>query len=309
MDLSLFFGGAVALLVIVVLLKTARVVPQREQFVIERLGKYSKTLDAGFHLLVPFVDVVAYKHTLKEQTLDVPSQSCITKDNISVEIDGVIYMQVNDARAASYGIENYVFATSQLAQTTLRSEIGKIELDRTFEERVTINSQVVEAVDRAAEPWGVKILRYEIKDIVPPASVKDALEKQMRAERERRAVVATSEGERQSRINVSEGDRQEAINLSEAEKLRQINEAEGRAEEIKLIAQATAHGLREVASALSEPGGREAVNLRVAEQWVKEFGKLAQTNNTMIVPAQLGDVATMVSTVMGTMGNISGDKS
>lgn len=298
-----------ALLVIVVLLKTARVVPQREQFVIERLGKYSKTLDAGFHLLVPFVDVVAYKHTLKEQTLDVPSQSCITKDNISVEIDGVIYMQVNDARAASYGIENYVFATSQLAQTTLRSEIGKIELDRTFEERVTINSQVVEAVDRAAEPWGVKILRYEIKDIVPPASVKDALEKQMRAERERRAVVATSEGERQSRINVSEGDRQEAINLSEAEKLRQINEAEGRAEEIKLIAQATAHGLREVASALSEPGGREAVNLRVAEQWVKEFGKLAQTNNTMIVPAQLGDVATMVSTVMGTMGNISGDRS
>ena len=307
MDLSLFFGGAVALLVIVVLLKTARVVPQREQFVIERLGKYSKTLDAGFHLLVPFVDVVAYKHTLKEQTLDVPSQSCITKDNISVEIDGVIYMQVNDARAASYGIENYVFATSQLAQTTLRSEIGKIELDRTFEERVTINAQVVEAVDRAAEPWGVKILRYEIKDIVPPASVKDALEKQMRAERERRAVVATSEGERQSRINVSEGDRQEAINLSEAEKLRQINEAEGRAEEIKLIAQATAHGLREVASALSEPGGREAVNLRVAEQWVKEFGKLAQTNNTMIVPAQLGDVATMVSTVMGNMGNISND--
>jgi regulator of protease activity HflC (stomatin/prohibitin superfamily) len=307
MDLSLFFGGALAILVVVILLKTARVVPQREQFVIERLGKYAKTLDAGFHILVPFVDVVAYKHTLKEQTLDVPSQSCITKDNISVEIDGVIYMQVSDARGASYGIENYVFATSQLAQTTLRSEIGKIELDRTFEERETINAQVVAAVDRAAEPWGVKILRYEIKDIVPPASVKDALEKQMRAERERRAVVATSEGERQSRINVSEGDRQEAINLSEAEKLRQINEAEGRAEEIKLIAQATAQGLREVASALSEPGGREAVNLRVAEQWVKEFGKLAQTNNTMIVPAQLGDVATMVSTVMGTMGNIAGD--
>jgi regulator of protease activity HflC (stomatin/prohibitin superfamily) len=309
MDFSLFFSIALAGLVIVVLLKTARVVPQREQFVVERLGKYAKTLDAGFHILVPFVDVVAYKHTLKEQTLDVPSQSCITKDNISVEIDGVIYMQVSDARAASYGIENYVFATSQLAQTTLRSEIGKIELDRTFEERETINAQVVAAVDRAAEPWGVKILRYEIKDIVPPASVKDALEKQMRAERERRAVVATSEGERQSRINVSEGDRQEAINLSEAEKLRQINEAEGRAEEIKLIAQATAQGLREVASALSEPGGREAVNLRVAEQWVKEFGKLAQTNNTMIVPAQLGDIATMVSTVMGTMGNISGDKS
>jgi regulator of protease activity HflC (stomatin/prohibitin superfamily) len=286
------------------LLKTARVVPQREQFVIERLGKYAKTLDAGFHILVPFVDVVAYKHTLKEQTVDVPSQSCITKDNISVEIDGVIYLQVNDARAASYGIQDYMFATSQLAQTTLRSEIGKIELDRTFEERETINSQVVHAVDRAAEPWGVKILRYEIKDIVPPASVKDALEKQMRAERERRAVVASSEGERQARINVSEGERQEAINLSEAEKLRQINEAEGRAEEIRLIAEATAAGVRAVGAAVSEPGGKDAINLRVAEQWVTEFGKLAKANNTMIVPAQLGDVSTLVSTVMGTMGNI-----
>ncbi len=304
MDMSFFLGVLLAVVVVVILLKTARVVPQREQFVIERLGKYAKTLDAGFHILVPFVDVVAYKHTLKEQTVDVPSQSCITKDNISVEIDGVIYLQVNDARAASYGIQDYMFATSQLAQTTLRSEIGKIELDRTFEERETINSQVVHAVDRAAEPWGVKILRYEIKDIVPPASVKDALEKQMRAERERRAVVASSEGERQARINVSEGERQEAINLSEAEKLRQINEAEGRAEEIRLIAEATAAGVRAVGAAVSEPGGKDAINLRVAEQWVTEFGKLAKTNNTMIVPAQLGDVSTLVSTVMGTMGNI-----
>ena len=202
--------------------KTARVVPQREQFVVERLGKYSKTLDAGFHILVPFVDSVAYRHTLKEQTFDVASQSCITQDNIAVEIDGVIYMQVSDARAASYGIEDYRFAVSQLAQTTLRSEIGKIELDRTFEERETINAQVVDAVDRAAEPWGVKILRYEIKDIVPPDSVKDALEKQMRAERERRAVVAESEGERQARINVSEGDRQEAINLSRLKNLSRL---------------------------------------------------------------------------------------
>ncbi|MDC3123669.1 paraslipin [Gammaproteobacteria bacterium] len=304
MDMSFFLGVLLAFAVVVILLKTARVVPQREQFVIERLGKYAKTLDAGFHILVPFVDVVAYKHTLKEQTVDVPSQSCITKDNISVEIDGVIYLQVNDARAASYGIQDYMFATSQLAQTTLRSEIGKIELDRTFEERETINSQVVHAVDRAAEPWGVKILRYEIKDIVPPASVKDALEKQMRAERERRAVVASSEGERQARINVSEGERQEAINLSEAEKLRQINEAEGRAEEIRLIAEATAAGVRAVGAAVSEPGGKDAINLRVAEQWVNEFGKLAKANNTMIVPAQLGDVSTLVSTVMGTMGNI-----
>ena len=254
---------------------------------------------------MPFVDAVAYKHTLKEQTFDVASQSCITQDNISVEIDGVIYMQVSDARAASYGIEDYRFAVSQLAQTTLRSEIGKIELDRTFEERETINAQVVNAVDRAAEPWGVKILRYEIKDIVPPDSVKDALEKQMRAERERRAVVAESEGARQARINVSEGDRQEAINLSEAEKLKQINEAEGRAQEIRLIAEATASGIREVAQALTQPGGRDAVNLRVAEQWVTQFGQLAKTNNTMIVPAQLGDVATLVSTVMGSMETMS----
>ncbi|MBK87994.1 MAG: paraslipin [Gammaproteobacteria bacterium] len=308
MDMSLLFGGLVAVLVIVILVKTARVVPQREQFVVERLGKFSKTLDAGFHILVPFVDAVAYKHTLKEQTFDVASQSCITKDNISVEIDGVIYMQVSDARAASYGIENYRFAVSQLAQTTLRSEIGKIELDRTFEERETINAQVVDAVDRAAEPWGVKILRYEIKDIVPPDSVKDALEKQMRAERERRAVVAESEGARQARINVSEGDRQEAINLSEAEKLKQINEAEGRAQEIRLIAEATASGIREVANALIEPGGRDAVNLRVAEQWVSQFGQLAKTNNTMIVPAQLGDVATLVSTVMGSMETMATEK-
>ena len=304
MDMSLLFGGLVAVLVIVILVKTARVVPQREQFVVERLGKFSKTLDAGFHILVPFVDAVAYKHTLKEQTFDVASQSCITQDNISVEIDGVIYMQVSDARAASYGIEDYRFAVSQLAQTTLRSEIGKIELDRTFEERETINAQVVNAVDRAAEPWGVKILRYEIKDIVPPDSVKDALEKQMRAERERRAVVAESEGARQARINVSEGDRQEAINLSEAEKLKQINEAEGRAQEIRLIAEATASGIREVAQALTQPGGRDAVNLRVAEQWVTQFGQLAKTNNTMIVPAQLGDVATLVSTVMGSMATM-----
>ncbi len=304
MEISAVLGVGLAIVVLVALVKTARVVPQREQFVVERLGKFSRTLDAGFHILIPWVDRVAYKHTLKEQTFDVPSQTCITKDNIAVDVDGVIYLQVVDARAASYGIENYLFATSQLAQTTLRSEIGKIDLDRTFEERETINAQVVNAVDRAAEPWGVKILRYEIKDIMPPDSVRDALEKQMRAERERRAVVAQSEGERQARINVSEGERQEAINLSEAEKLRQINTAEGRAQEIRLIAQATAQGISEVARAINEPGGRDAVNLRVAEQWVKEFGNLARTNNTMIVPAQLGDVATLVGTVMATMDRV-----
>ena len=301
MDTSLIFFIFVAIAAATILFMTAKVVPQREEWIVQRLGKYNRTLDAGLKILVPVIDQVAYKHTLKEQTFDVASQSCITKDNISVEIDGVLYMQVNDARAASYGVENYFIAISQLAQTTLRSEIGKIDLDRTFEERDTINARVVDAVDRAAEPWGVKILRYEIKDITPPASVRDALEKQMRAERERRAVVAESEGERQARINVSEGDRQETINLSEAEKLKQINEAEGRAKEIKLVAEATAAGIRDVASALTENGGREAVNLRIAEQWVSQFGQLAKTNNTMIVPAQLGDVATLVSTVMKSM--------
>jgi regulator of protease activity HflC (stomatin/prohibitin superfamily) len=301
---SLVLAIGLAILVAIVLVKTARVVPQREQFVVERLGKFSRTLDAGFHVLIPFVDRVAYRLSLKEQAFDVAKQTCITKDNIAVAVDGVIYMQVVDSRAASYGIENYMFATSQLCQTTLRSEIGKIELDRTFLERETINAQVVAAVDRAAEPWGVKILRYEIKDIVPPDSVRDALEKQMRAERERRAVVAQSEGERQAKINVSEGQKQETINLSEADKMRQINVAEGRAQEILLVADATARGLRLVADAINAPGGREAVNLRVAEQWVTQFGNLAKKNNTMIVPAQLGDVATVVGTIMTTMENL-----
>jgi regulator of protease activity HflC (stomatin/prohibitin superfamily) len=294
-----------AILVVVALAKTAQVVPQREQFVVERLGKFSRTLDAGFHILIPFVDRIAYRHTLKEQAFDVPSQQCITKDNIAVSVDGILYLQVVDARAASYGIENYLFATSQLAQTTLRSEVGRIELDRTFEERDTINAQVVAAVDKAATPWGVKILRYEIKDILPPESVRDALEKQMRAERERRAVVAQSEGERQAKINVSEGQKQETINLSEAEKLRQINTAEGRAQEIQLIANATAAGIRAVAEAINAPGGRDAVSLRVAEQWIGEFGRLAQTNNTMIVPANLADVAGVVGTAMTAMEKLA----
>ena len=304
MDISLILSLGLAILVVVAIAKTARIVPQREQFVIERLGKYSRTLDAGFHILIPFMDRVAYRHSLKEQAVDVASQTCITQDNISVSIDGILYMQVVDARAASYGIENYAFATSQLAQTTLRSEIGRIELDRTFKERESINTQVVDGVDRASQPWGVKVLRYEIKDIVPPASVKDALEKQMRAERERRAVVAESEGQRQAKINVSEGEMQEVINLSEAEKQKQINEAEGKAQEITLIAQATANGLRSIAGAIDQPGGIDAVNLRVAEQYVKEFGALARTNNTLILPSNLGDIGSLVGTIMKTVESI-----
>ena len=304
MDISLILSLGLAIVVIVTIIKTARVVPQREQFVIERLGKYSRTLDAGFHILIPFLDKVAYRHSLKEQAMDVASQTCITRDNISVSIDGILYMQVVDARAASYGIENYAFAASQLAQTTLRSEIGKIELDRTFEERESINAQVVDVVDRASEPWGVKVLRYEIKDIVPPASVKDALEKQMRAERERRAVVAQSEGERHAKINVSEGDMRQVINLSEAEKQKQINEAEGKAREITLIAQATADGLQSIAEAISQPSGIDAVNLRVAEHYVREFGKLARTNNTLILPSNLGDIGSLVGAIMKTVEGI-----
>ena len=302
--MELILATGLTLMVVIAIAKTARVVPQREQFVIERLGKYSRTLDAGFHILIPFLDKVAYRHSLKEQAMDVASQTCITKDNISVSIDGILYMQVVDSRAASYGIDNYAFATSQLAQTTLRSEIGRIELDRTFEERETINARVVDVVDRASEPWGVKALRYEIKDIVPPDSVKDALEKQMRAERERRAVVAQSEGERQAKINVSEGEMQEVINLSAAEKQKQINEAEGKAQEITMIAQATADGLRSIAKAINQPGGPDAVNLRVAEQYVREFGGLARANNTLILPSDLGDVSAMVATAMSTIKRV-----
>jgi len=304
--MSLLLAIGLSVLIIVALVKTARIVPQRVQFVIERLGKYSRTLDAGFHILIPFLDKVAYRHSMKEKAVDVTSQTCITKDNIAVSVDGILYMQVVDARKASYGIEDYTNATTQLAQTALRSEIGKIDLDRTFEERETINSQVVEVLDRASEPWGVKVLRYEIKDIVPPASVQDALEKQMRAERERRAVVAQSEGERQAKINVSEGEQQEIVNLSEAQKQKQINEAEGKAQEITLIAQATADGLKKIAEAISQPGGADAVNLRVAEQYVKEFGELARTNNTLILPSNLGDIGAMVATVMKTLDTVKG---
>ncbi len=288
-------GIAFVVVAVIALIKTARIVPQRSAHVVERLGKYHKTLEAGFHILVPFIDRVAYKHSLKEVAVDVPSQMCITKDNIAIEIDGVLYMQVLDARAASYGIENYYFAASQLAQTTLRSEIGKIELDRTFEERETINASVIEALDKASEPWGLKITRYEIANITPPQSVQDALEKQMRAERERRAQIALSEGQREAQINVAEGEKQEAIKISEAKKLSQVNEAEGKAREIELLANATADGIQRIAGAIEAPGGQAAVNLRVAEQYVREFGNLAKEGNTLIIPQNLSDIGGTVA--------------
>jgi regulator of protease activity HflC (stomatin/prohibitin superfamily) len=295
--LSTIVTIGVVLLIVVTIIRTARIVPQKSAFIVERLGKYSKTLEAGFHILFPFIERVAYKHSLKEVAVDVPSQSCITRDNIAVEIDGVLYLQVMDAMKASYGIENYMFASTQLAQTTMRSEVGKLELDRTFEERENINAAIIQAVDKASDPWGVKITRYEIKNIEPPESVKDALEKQMRAEREKRAAIAESEGQRQAMINVAEGDKQEAIKKSEGEKMKRINEAEGRAKEIELIANATSEGIRKIAEAINAPGGGEAVNLRVAEQYIREFGNLAKENNTVIIPSNLSDIGGMVASV------------
>jgi regulator of protease activity HflC (stomatin/prohibitin superfamily) len=286
-------------LVVVIIAKTATVVPQQSAYVVENLGKYSRTLQAGFHILVPFVDKVAYRHTLKEQAVDIPEQTCITKDNVQVGVDGVMYLKVLDARLASYGISDYVFAISQLAQTTLRSEMGKIDLDKTFEERALINASVVSEIDKASEPWGVKVLRYEIKNINPPADVIEAMEKQMRAEREKRAVILNSEGERDAKINQAEGEKQRVIKESEAKKMQQINEAEGEAEAIRAVAIATADGLRQVAEALQSNGGFEAMQLRIAEQYVAEFGKLAREGNTFVVPADLSDLGSMIGLATG----------
>lgn len=278
-------------------LSTFKVVPQRSVYIVERLGKFSRSLDAGFHILIPFIDKVAYKQNLKEQALDVASQICITRDNIAVEVDGILYLQVIDPQKASYGIDNYRFAVIQISQTTMRSVIGRMELDKTFEERETVNASIVEAVDKASGPWGIKVSRYEVKNISPPQSIRDAMEKQMRAEREKRAVIAESEGDKQAKINRAEGDKQQTIALSEGEKMRRINEASGRASEIELVATATAKGIREIALAINEEGGLNAVNLRIAEQYLSEFGKLAKTNNTMIVPADLSDIAGVISSV------------
>ena len=288
---SLVFFAIIAFVVLVAIIKTAVIVPQNTAYIVERLGRYNSTLEAGFHILIPFFDKIAYRHTLKEQAIDVPPQQCITKDNIAVDVDGILYMQVMDPAKASYGIGNYLFATTQLAQTTMRSEMGKLDLDRSFEERTSINAAIVAAVDKASDPWGIKVTRYEIKNITPPQTIRDAMEKQMRAEREKRAMIAESEGERQSKINRAEGERQQAIALSEGERARRINEAEGRAKEITLVAEAQAEGIRKVASALNEPGGMSSVNMQLAQQYLVQFGQLAKTNNSMIIPADLADVA------------------
>jgi regulator of protease activity HflC (stomatin/prohibitin superfamily) len=295
-----------AIIVLIVIAKTAVVVPQQSAFVVERLGRFSGVLQAGFHILLPFVDVIRYRHSLKEDAHDIPAQVCITRDNVQVGVDGILYLKVLNPERASYGISNYVFAIAQLAQTTLRSEIGKIDLDKTFEERMNINASVVAELDKASEPWGVKVLRYEIKNITPPQDVLAAMEKQMRAEREKRAVVLTSEGERDAAINTAEGAKQQVIKASEASKQQQINEAEGQAAAILAVARATAEGLRSVAAAIQADGGYEAVQLRVAEQYIGQFGNLAKTGNSLIIPSNLADVGSVIATAMNVIQNRPG---
>lgn len=287
-----------AILVIIVIARTAVVVPQQSAYVVERLGRYHATLSAGFHVLLPFVDVIRYRHSLKETAIDIPAQVCITRDNVQVGVDGILYLKVLNPERASYGISDFIFAITQLAQTTLRSEVGKIDLDRTFEERTNINLQVVTELDKASEAWGVKVLRYEIKNITPPHDVLAAMEKQMRAEREKRAVILTSEGSRDAAINTAEGEKQQVIKASEARKQQQINEAEGQAAAILSVATATAEGIRRVAESIKLPGGYEAVQLRVAEQYVAEFGNLAKETNTLILPANASDVGSMIALAM-----------
>jgi len=301
---SMYVVFVIAILVLIVLAKTAVVVPQQSGYVVETLGRYNRTIQAGFHILVPFIDRIAYKHNLKEEAMDIPEQVCITRDNVQVGVDGVLYLQVLDASKASYGITNYRFAIIQLAQTTLRSEIGKIELDRTFEERQTINAHVVAELDKASAPWGVKVLRYEIKNINPPKDILGAMEKQMRAEREKRAVVLNSEGERDAKINQAEGDKQRVIKESEGTKQRQINEAQGQASAILAVATATAEGLKQVGEALAGRGGLEAMQLRIAEAYVKQFGTLAsEASSTLVVPANLSDVASMIALATNVVKN------
>ena len=304
---SLLVAAVVVIFAIIMISRIARVVPQQNAWVVERLGKFDRTLQAGFHILMPFLETVRYKHLLKEVALDVPEQVCITKDNVQVAVDGVLYIKVMNPERASYGINDYNYAISQLAQTNLRSEIGKIDLDRTFEERTNINAMVVSEVDKASEAWGVKVLRYEIKNITPPKDVLAAMEKQMRAEREKRATVLQSEGQRDANINSAEGDKQQVIKASEAKKQQNINEAEGQAAAILSVATATAEGIRRVAEAMKVSGGFEAVQLRIAEEYLKQFGLLAKAGTSMIVPANVADITSMIAMATNVMKQSSAD--
>ena len=297
-DFSLFVSIIGAALAFVIVVKSIAIVPQQNAWVIERLGKYDRTLSPGAGFLIPFIERIAYKHLLKEVPLDVPSQVCITKDNTQLQVDGVIYFQVTDPMRASYGSSNYIFAITQLAQTTLRSVIGKMELDRTFEERELINSTVVAALDDAALNWGVKVLRYEIKDLTPPNEILRAIQAQITAEREKRALIAASEGRRQEQINIATGEREAFIARSEGEKQAQINKAQGEAQAVLLVAEATAKAISHVAQSINQPGGIEAVNLSVAERYVDAFANLAKESNTLILPSNLSDIGGLIASAM-----------
>ena len=290
-------GGIFLIIVVLSLFRSIRIVPARTALVVEKLGKYSKTLEAGFHVLVPFIDKVRYKQNLKEKAVDVPSQLCFTEDNVKVEVDGVLYMQVIDPKKASYGIKNFEYATIQLAQTTMRSAIGKMELDRTFEERDRINAEVVKSVDEASDPWGIRVSRYEIQNITVPPAILHAMEIQMKAEREKRADVARSIGEMESKINYSKAAMEEAINKSEGEKQKRINEAEGRSQEILSVAKATAHGITQIAAAASEAGGDDAVTLRLAETYIAELKSLANKDTKIVLPMDLTDINSIMKNV------------
>ena len=298
---------SLVVVLILVVLMGAKVVPQQTAYIVERLGKYHSTMSPGLNIIIPFVDRIAYKHTLKEVAADIPEQVCITKDNVQVAVDGVVFYQVMEPKLASYGISNFMFAVSQLSQTTMRSEIGKIVLDKCFEERGNINVAVVAAIDEAAAGWGVKVLRYEIKNITPPQTVLMAMEKQMQAEREKRATILYSEGEKQSAVNVAEGQKEKVVLESEALRQQAINQAEGQAAAIISVADATAEGIKKIAEAIQSPGGMEAVQLRVAENLVEQYGKLAKTTNTMILPANFADMGSMISAAMSVIksnGNV-----
>jgi regulator of protease activity HflC (stomatin/prohibitin superfamily) len=297
-----FSFGTVALVLFVIAMvlvfKTINVVPQQHAWVVERLGKYDRTLAPGLSLVFPFVDRIAYKHILKEIPLDVPPQVCITRDNTQLQVDGILYFQITDPMRASYGSSNYIQAITQLAQTTLRSVIGKMELDKTFEERDHINTAIVNAIDESAANWGVKVLRYEIKDLTPPKEILHAMQAQITAEREKRALIAASEGRRQEQINIASGEREASIARSEGEKQASINRAHGEAAAIVALAEASADALRKVGAAIREPGGQDAVNLRVAEEYVDAFANLAKTNNSIIVPANLSDMSGLIASAM-----------
>jgi len=295
---SVFSIYLLAFIVIIIFFKMIRIVPEQQSYIIEQFGKYSKTLGAGLHIVIPFVQKVAYKHTLKEETKDVEKQVCITNDNVQVTVDGILYIKVIDPVKASYGINDYRYATAQLAKTTMRSEIGKLELDRAFSERDEVNDNIVKSVDEASDPWGIKVTRYEIKDIYPTPTIENAMEQQMRAEREKRAEILASEGERESRINISRGQREEAINISKGERQRMINTSEGKSKSIEIVSIATAEGLKDIASALQLPKGRTAMSVRLAEQYVQQFGEILKGAETSVLPSEIANLKGLVDSVL-----------